>query len=301
MRRVAVMGAGAVGCYYGGMLARAGADVVFITRGPHLEALIRDGLFFDALHSRERLRVRATGDPSAVRDADLVLLSVKTTATEQAARAIAPHVAPGALLVSQQNGVDNVARIRAATGIESFATVVYVAAQIPEPGHLLHQGRGDLVIGDPRAKETAAIAETFERAGVPCRITDNIEGELWIKFILNCAGNAVVALGRCPYGALTRNPLASATVLEALAESKAVALAAGVKLPTRDPKALDIIESLRKYGPATSSMAQDILHGRRTEIDSLNGYVARLGQTLGVAVPVNRTLHALVKLLEESL
>ena len=170
MQRIAVMGAGAVGCYFGGMLARAGADVTLIARGAHLDALVRDGLFLDTLQFKERVKVRASADASAVSGAELVLFSVKTTGTEDAARAMAPHLAPGARVVSLQNGVDNLEKIRAVSGIEAFGSVVYVAASIPEPGRVLHGGRGDLAIGDPRAKDVAAIAETFSRAGVPCRV-----------------------------------------------------------------------------------------------------------------------------------
>ena len=111
MQRIAVMGAGAVGSFFGGMLARAGLDVTLIARGEHLAALTRDGLFLDSKHFQERLRVRASGDPAAVRDAEMVLFAVKTTGTAEAARAIAPHLAPGAVVLSLQNGVDNVAQI----------------------------------------------------------------------------------------------------------------------------------------------------------------------------------------------
>jgi 2-dehydropantoate 2-reductase len=300
-QRIAVMGAGAVGSYFGGMLARAGADVTLIARGPHLEALTRDGLFIDSKHFQERVRVRASGDPAAVRDAELVLFSVKTTGTAEAARGIAPHLARGAIVLSLQNGVDNVAQIHSASGIPAFAAVVYVAASLPEPGRMLHEGRGDLVVGDPRAAEVAIIAETFAHAGVKCRITDNIEGELWKKFLLNCAGNAVTALGRAPYSVAAYNEFAWKVVAEALTETRNVANAAGVQLPSDSADAAGVIETFKKYGAATSSTLQDIVRGRRTEIDSLNGYVARRGEELGVPVPVNRTLHALVKLLEASL
>jgi 2-dehydropantoate 2-reductase len=301
MQRISVMGAGAVGSFFGGMLARAGLDVTLIARGEHLAALTRDGLFLDSKHFQERIRVRASGDPAAVRDAEMVLFAVKTTGTAEAARAIAPHLAPGAVVLSLQNGVDNVAQIQASAGIAAFAAVVYVAVSLPEPGRVRHEGRGDLVVGDPRRDQVAAIAETFERAGVKCRITDNIEGELWKKLLLNCAGNAVTALGRATYAVAAQNEFACRVVAEALEETRNVSLAAGVQLPADSADAAGVVDMFRKYGPATSSTSQDIERGRHTEIDSLNGYVARLGEELGVPVPVNRTLHALVKLLEQSL
>jgi len=301
MQRIAVMGAGAVGSYFGGMLARAGADVTLIARGPHLEALVRDGLFLDTLQFKERVPVKASADPAAVHGAELVLFSVKTTGTEEAARAIAPHLTPGTRVVSLQNGVDNLERIRAASAIEAFASVVYVAASIPEPGRVLHGGRGDLAIGDSRAQEVAAIAATFAHAGVPCRISENIQGDIWQKFLLNCAGNAVTALSRANYAQLVTNPAACQVVAAALEETRSVGLALDVHFPAPALGIKEVIEIYTRYGTSTSSTAQDVARGRRTEIDSFNGYVARRGAELGVPTPVNHTLYALTKLWEQTL
>ncbi len=300
MQRIAVMGAGAVGCFFGGMLARAGADVTLIARGRHLEALTRDGLFLDSIKFQQRVPVRASSEPSAVRGAELVLFSVKTVDTETAAKSIAPHLSSGALILSLQNGVDNVARISAAAGISALASVVYVAASLPEPGRVRHAGRGDLVIADAPAEQVAAIRDTFEPAGVPCRLSHNLDGELWQKLTLNCAGNAVSALTKSGYAPAVRNPFVRDVMQTALDEARAVARAAGVRLPDDGPEnSASAMNLLENYGSATSSTAQDIAHSRRTEMDSLNGYVARRGDELGVPTPVNRTLYALVKLLEE--
>ena len=302
--QVAVMGAGAVGCYFGGMLARAGAQVTLIGRRAHVEAIARDGLFLNSIHFQERVAVGASTQVDAVRDADIVLFCVKTLDTESAARAIAPELAAGATVVSLQNGVDNVERIRAASGIEAIAAVVYVAASMPAPGHVKHAGRGDLVIGaqqpgPTRTAELERVAETFSRAGVTCRVSDNIEGELWQKLIMNCAGNAVTTLGRSSYGAAARHEPARQVILATVQEGIAVARAAGVKLPTAElgDAGLKLAQSL---GAATSSTAQDIQRGKRTEIESLNGYIAQRGDALSVPTPVNHTLYALVKLLEEN-
>jgi 2-dehydropantoate 2-reductase len=294
------MGAGAVGCFFGGMLARAGADVTLIARGAHLEALTKDGLFLDSIHFQQRVPVRASAEPAAVRGAELVLFSVKTVDTETAAKSIAPHLSPGAIILSLQNGVDNVARIATAAGLSALASVVYVAASLPEPGRVKHAGRGDLVIGDSPAQKVAAIRDTFEPAGVPCRISDNLDGELWQKLTLNCCGNAVSALTRSGYGPAVRNPYVREVMQTALDEARAVARAAGVRLPDDGPEnSANAMNLLENYGSATSSTEQDIARGRRTEMDSLNGYVARRAAELGVPTPVNRTLYALVKLLEE--
>ncbi len=300
--RVAVLGAGAVGCYFGGMLARAGVPITLIGRPRHVDAIQRDGLFFDGLHFQERIAVSATAEIQAARDAGIVLFCVKTLDTEDAARALSPHLGPGAVIVGMQNGVDNVSRIRSSTGIEAIPAVVYVGAAMTAPGRVKHSGRGDLVIGDIWGNDglrqrLGGIAAMFENAGVPCRISENVEGELWTKMIINCAYNAISALGRARYGELVRQPETRAVMRQVTEEALAVARAGGVRLPD-----VDMVETVRRIADAmseaTSSTAQDIARGNRTEIDSLNGYLVRRGAELGVATPVNQTLHALVKLLE---
>ncbi len=295
------MGAGAVGCYFGGMLARAGAPVTLIGRRARVEAISRDGLFLDSIQFQQPVSVAAATQVDAARDAELVLFCVKTLDTETAAQALAPHVAAGAIVVSLQNGVDNAERIRRAAGIAALPAVVYVAASMIAPGRVKHVGRGDLIIGDAQRKEDVArVAEVFARAGVPCRISENIEGELWTKLIMNCAGNAVTALAHASYGAAARNEHTRKVIAAAAREGMEVARAAGVNLPPADLSAAGL-KLAQDLGNATSSTAQDLARGKRTEMDALNGFLARRGEELGVATPVNQTLFALVKLLEESL
>jgi len=208
---VAVMGAGAVGCYFGAMLARAGAQVRLIGRPALVDAVARDGLRFEGIDFKGRIALSATTDPAGVAGAGLVLFSVKSPDTEAAARAIAPHLAPGAVVLSLQNGVDNVERLRAQIANVVVPAVVYVAAEIPAPGVIRHNGRGDLVIGTlgpPQADDAlmARLAAYLAGASIPTRISDNVEGELWWKLILNCAYNAVSALGRSRYGPMMAMP-----------------------------------------------------------------------------------------------
>src|ERR1700676_4834720 len=174
--RVAVIGAGAVGGYFGGLLARAGAPVVMIGRPALVEAVKKSGLFLDTLQFQESVRVEASTELSTVRGAEMVLFCVKTTDNATTASALAPLLAPGALVVSMQNGVDNAEQIRAASGIDALSAVVYVAASVPEPGRVKHVGRGDLAVG-PRSAQSERVSALFERAGVGCRISDNIAGE----------------------------------------------------------------------------------------------------------------------------
>ncbi|HUJ41333.1 MAG TPA: 2-dehydropantoate 2-reductase [Candidatus Acidoferrales bacterium] len=310
---MAVVGAGAVGCYFGGRLVRAGCPVTFIGRpGPHSSAatLARDGLYFDSPEFQENLRLETSTDPSAASAAEVVLVCVKTLDTAAAAASLAPHLRAGAIVVSLQNGVENAAVIREALRDGGVAplpavlpSVVYVAAAMPQPGHLKHSGRGDLVIGTggdaALAPAVDRVAQLFARAGVPCRVSDNIDGELWLKLVWNCAGNAVSALGRATYGLAGSLEPVRRVMAAAAEEVAAVASAAGVRLPQTDLVAMGF-KLASSLGPATSSTSQDIERARPTEIDSLNGFIARRGAALGVPTPVNHTLWALVKLREAS-
>lgn len=298
--RIAVVGAGAVGGYFGGMLARAGAPVVMIGRPAFVEAVKKDGLLLDTVNFRESVRVEAATEAAGARDADVVLFCVKTTDTAATARALAPLLSVGAIVVSMQNGVDNAEQIRAASGIDALGAVVYVAASVPAPGQVKHVGRGDLVVG-PRNAKTERFAGLFERAGVPCRISDNIEGELWTKLIWNCALNAVSALGRAKYGQIAASEDARKVVETAVHEVLAVARAANIQPPgLEDPKAAiaGAFKIATQMAEAVSSTGQDMVRGKRTEIESLNGYISRRGAELGVPTPVNHALYTLVKLAE---
>jgi 2-dehydropantoate 2-reductase len=298
---IAVVGAGAVGGYFGGMLARAGATVVMIGRAAFVEAVRKNGLLLDTLQFKENVRLEASTELEAARAADVVLFCVKTTDTESTARALAPLLSPSAILVSLQNGVDNAEKIRAA-GIDALSAVVYVAASVPEPARIKHVGRGDLVVG-PRNARTEKLAALFERAGVGVRISDNIDGELWTKLIWNCALNAISALGRAKYGQIAGSPDALRVVERAVNEVLAVAAAARIQLPGVETPQAGLAGALKiatQMSGAISSTGQDLIRGKRTEIDSLNGYISRRGAELGVPTPVNHALYALVKLAEES-
>ena len=163
-----------------------------------------------------------------------------------------------------------------------------------------HVGRGDLVLG-PQCEKVKRVSEIFARANIPCRISDNIEGELWIKLISNCALNAVSALGQARYRQIAESEEARKVVEAAVNEVLAVAHAAHIVLPgiqePRDAFAM-AMKIANQMAGALSSTAQDINRGKHTEIDSLNGYIARRGAELGIPTPVNHALYALVKLLE---
>jgi 2-dehydropantoate 2-reductase len=288
------MGAGAVGCYYGGMLARAGHEVTLIGRERHVQAIQRAGLRFETKAHDEHVRLQASTEPQAVRGAELVLFCVKSQDTEAAGKALAPHLAREAAILSLQNGVDNAERLAGVLGREVIPGVVYVAVEMAGPGHVRHHGRSELAIGGSVASE--AIAAVFRAAGVPIEISDNVAGVLWAKLIVNCAYNALSAITQLPYGRLVGGAGIPAVMRDIVDECLAVAHAAGVQVAGDMHKAA---ERIAQTMPGQySSTAQDLARGKKTEIDYLNGIVVRKGEALGIPTPVNRVLLALVKLLE---
>lgn len=300
--KIGVMGAGAVGCYYGGMLARAGHEVVLVGRPTHVEALQQRGLRLQTAAFDVELPVRASTDAAALIDAALVLFCVKSTDTEAAGLELRDHLAPDALVLSLQNGVDNAERLQALVGVPVWPAVVYVAAEMAGPGHVKHNGRGELVIGPtavhgtPGTLEAAGLLALLGDAGVPAETGNNVAGVLWAKLVLNCAYNALSALTNLPYGPLVAREGIARVMDDLVAECLAVAAADGVRIPGEVPAS---VRRIAQTMPAQfSSTAQDLRRGRRSEIDHLNGYVVRRGEATGTPTPVNRCLHALVKALE---
>jgi 2-dehydropantoate 2-reductase len=305
-RKVAVMGAGAVGSFYGAMLARAGHAVTLIGRPAHVQAIQRDGLLLEMGGQRQAVPIDASSDPAALAGADLVLCCVKSGDTEAAARQMAPHLQPGALLMSLQNGVDNAATLARHLPCRVVPTVVYVAVALGGPGVVRHFGRGDLAIGAlpggtqssvPEWPTLQALVDFFAAAQVPVRIVPDVAVELWAKLLVNCAYNAISALAQMPYARLAALAEIRALQHDIVQEVIAVAAASGVSLPLQ--ASLDAVSKIAEAMPQQlSSTAQDMARQKPSEIDHLNGFIARRGRELGVPTPVNQTLHALVKLVE---
>lgn len=302
---IVVVGAGAVGSYFGALLAESGRRVTLIGRPAHVQAIRSSGLRVERRDGVRTVRLDASSELDAVRDAALVLVCVKSPDTAALARQLAPLLAPGALVMSLQNGVDNAEVLAAELKQPVLPTAVYVATAMPAPGVVQHFGRGDLVIGTlpgssgDAAPRLPAVAALFEAAGVPVKVSADVLAELWDKLALNCAYNAVSALAQLPYGRIVELPAMVDVMRDALHEVVAVAAAAGH--PIDAGAALLAFDRLAQVMPAQmSSTAQDLARGKPSEIDQLNGHVVRRGAELGVPTPVNRTLHALVKLVESS-
>jgi 2-dehydropantoate 2-reductase len=305
-RRVAVMGAGAVGSFYGAMLARAGHDVTLIGRPSHVQAVLRDGLKLQMQGSMHTVDLQASEDPAALRGAELVLCCVKSGDSEAAALQMAPHLDASAWVMSLQNGVDNAEILARHLSCRVIPAVVYVAVALGGPGVVRHFGRGDLAIGAmpggtdssvPEWPTLQSLVELFAGAQVPVRIVPDVAVELWAKLLVNCAYNAISALAQMPYAKLA----ALQTIVELqqriIDEVIAVAAASGVTL---SPQAsLEAVAKIARGMPQQlSSTAQDMVRRKPSEIDHLNGFVVRRGEELGVPTPVNQALHALVKLVE---
>lgn len=293
----AIMGAGAVGCYFGALLARAGHRVTLVGRATHVQAINQSGLRLQTATSNLYIPLHASAQPDAVRGADVVFLCVKSGDTQEAARQIAPFVSANTLVLTLQNGIDNEARAREVLGntCNIASAVVYVASAMAGPGHVHHYGRGDLVIAPSPLSERLALQ--LQAAGIPVQISDNVRGALWAKLIINCAYNALSALLQEPYGWLMQQQGAAELVQDVVAECLAVAHGDAVQIPGDIEAALrSIVQSMPGQ---LSSTAQDIARGKPTEIEHLNGYVVARGKSLGIATPVNHALLVLVRMLQD--
>lgn len=302
--KIAVLGAGAMGSLYGGMLAEAGNEVVLIDIWKeHIDAVNRNGLKIEGSGGTRVIRnITGVAEPAAAGTADLVLIFVKATATREAARAACVLTGPSAMVLTLQNGLGNVESLCSALGSSrvTAGTTGHGSTMIA-PGHIRHGGEGDTVIGEPdgsRGERIEALAALFQRAGIATKITENVMGLIWTKLLVNVGINALTAVTGLKNGRLLDFPEAEELLAAAVAEAAAVAKAKGIRLETEDP-----IGHARRIARQTaenrSSMLQDVAAGRQTEISVINGAVVAEGKRLGVPVPVNTVLTSLVLILEK--
>lgn len=306
-RHVGVMGAGAVGLFFAAKLARAGHPVTVVARPAHVEAMARDGLRVQSsVDGALTVPLTAATTPEALATCDVVLVCVKTVDTDAVGDTLARVLDPDTLVVSLQNGVDNAWRLRARMPQPVVPAVVYVSVEMTGPGQLRHNGGGRLIVGAPLVDDIAraaaearlaALVALWGAANVPCTVSADVRVDLWTKLTANSAYNAISALTALRYGALAGNDGVVGVMDHVTDEIAAVAAADGVPV-TREALGEAVRNIARIMPQALSSTAQDLLAGRRTEIDDLNGFVVRRGQALGVPTPVNETLRALVKFVE---
>ena len=300
--RIAVFGAGGAGGYFGGRLAQAGEDVIFIARGEHLQALRRHGLRVDSVKGNFVLQsVQATDDPAQVGVVDVVLPGVKAWQVPEAAQAMRPLVGPETFVVPLQNGVEVPAQLAAVLGAQHvLGGLAKIISFKVGPGHIHHTGAepymafGEL---DNRPSERAErLRLAFERAGVMVEIPPDIQAALWDKFLFVVSWGGVGAVTRAPVGVLRSVPEIRQMLEQAMHEILAVAQARNIALPEDIiRKTIAFVDTLPPGG--ITSLQRDIVEGRPSELASWNGAVVRLGQEVGVATPLHTFIyHSLLPL-----
>ena len=300
--KIAMMGSGGVGGFFGGRLAHTGHDVSFIARGAHLEAMRRDGLLIENEPQGDiRIpKVRVTDDPSSLGPVDLVILSVKLWDTERAARAIAPIVGPNTGVLSLQNGVVKDDILRGAFGPERvMGGVGYVATHIARPGVIHQTGTMQrIVVGeyDGRRSERAAfLHEALLKAGVKAELSDDVRRAIWEKYVFLVGLSGTTTTMRTTLGPIREHPRTRAFLHDLMREVVAVGRALGVALPADfADNRLAFADTLPR--DMTSSMHHDLERGNRLEVEWLSGGVVKLGEPKGVPTPANRAVWDILAL-----
>jgi 2-dehydropantoate 2-reductase len=302
--RIAILGSGGVGGYYGGRLAAAGEDVVFIARGRHLAAMRERGLRIESPLGNVHLpTVHATDDPTTVGAVDIVFFTVKLYDTEAALAMLPPLVGPrgpggpGTLVVPFQNGVDSVGNLTRAVGAEHVAGgTTYIVSVVAEPGVIKHGALGRLVFGaidGGRPAPLVHLLEACQRAKIEAVLSEGINVDIWSKFARLTVFSGMTSVARLPLGPLRKEPEVRALMEAALRESVAVGKAKGVPLP--DSLVADIMDSLITMPPGSrSSMLEVLEHGRRLELPWLSGTMARLGKEVGVPTPIHQFIATIL-------
>lgn len=297
--KIAVIGAGAMGSLYGAHLAEAGEDVCLVdVWEEHINTINRKGLTISSGGGDRTVRLRAVNDASSVGPVDLILIFVKSNATGEAARSALGMLREGTFALTLQNGIGNVETLAGILGRDRvLAGTSAFGGTMLGPGHIRHAGSGTTMLGEISGKTTPRLeklASVFQRAGLRPELSDNIQGVLWTKLIVNVGINALTALARVKNGQLLDIPELEELMGMAVAEAEAVAAKKDIKLVTPDP--LEHVKNIaRATGQNMSSMRQDVEKGRLTEIDVINGAVCREGEALGIPTPVNMVLTKLIK------
>jgi 2-dehydropantoate 2-reductase len=297
--RIAIIGAGGVGGYFGARLQASGADVSFVARGAHLAALCATGLRIDSPKGDLSLpRVTATDDPSAIGPVDAVLVTVKMYDLDAAARSIAPLIGGDTVVITLQNGVEAVDMVAARVGRRHVAGgVAYISAVISEPGTIKHTAMDALIFGEldgQRSARLAALEAACLRAGFSAKVSDDIQRDLWAKFARLSVFSGMTAVTRSTMGVLRSDPELYAMLKAACEETIRVGRAHGIALPdTVMTEIAAMVESLPFQSKA--SMLEDLERGKRLELPWLSGGVVRLGEAVGVATPIHRFIATVLK------
>jgi len=298
--RIAVMGSGGTGGYFGGLLARAGEEVTFIARGAHLEALRLRGLTVKSRLAGEfTLPVRATDTLSEVGPVDLILFCVKTYDTDATAESIRPLIGADTMLLSLQNGVGNAERIAQIAGHEAeLGAVAYVVSAIEAPGVIAQTaGPGKIILGElggGTSARTEQLHGVLQRAKIGAGVHPDIRVAIWQKFLFICAFSGVTALTRVPIGPILADQETHALFRGTLEEAEAVARAGGIELPEDSvEQALATATAVEPWG--RGSLYHDLAGGRRLELEALSGEVVRRGREHDIQTPLNFAIYAALR------
>ena len=302
--RIAVFGTGGVGGYFGGRLAQAGEEVIFIARGQHLEALQTHGLKVDSTKGDFIIQpVQATAAPSEVGVVDVVLVAVKAWQVPEAAQAIEPLVGPETMVVPLQNGVEAPAQLAAVLGAGLvIGGVCGIISFVAGPGHIRHAGADPFIRFGERDNRPSDRVERLHQAfakttGLTAEIPADIHVAMWRKFLLIVSWSGVGAITRAPVGIFRSLPQTRHLLQQAMQEVYNVAHARNIMLP--DDVVEQTIAFMDSLPPsATASMQRDIIAGRPSELEAQNGAVVRLGQEVGVETPVNAFIYHMLLPLE---
>jgi len=299
MMRIAVVGAGGVGGYFGGRLAATGTDVTFVARGAHLDALRTHGLRINSPKGNLHLpRVSATNDPATIGPVDIVFFTVKLYDSEAATSMLPPLLGPTTAVIPFQNGVDGVDIITRAVGQSHTAGgTAYVSAVIAEPGVIRHTAMDHLIFGELDGRRSARLEQLLDAcqpAGFQSTFSSSINVDIWTKFVRLSVFSGMTAVTRCPIGVIVNDPDLLEMLKAAVREATGVAQAKGIAVPDDGP---DRVEVAYKALPpqAKASMLEDLERGRHLELPWLSGAVVRIGREVGVDTPVHRFIAAVLK------
>ena len=301
--KILIMGAGAVGLFYGARLQRTGEDVYYCARGENLRVLRERGLEVKSFQGDFNLQVKATDDPREFAPYELILFCVKSYDTIATARLLDGCLAEGGAVMTIQNGVENEAALCTVLPRESvMGGNARVGAELTAPGKLLHTASGIIEFGELDGSETPRaqrMAEAFKCAGVFGQFTRDLKSVRWKKLMGNNGTNTVSALARCTLGEMFADPESDALVLRLINETAMVGRAEGAKISDEDVEALyNVARNFSNASAIKTSTLQDLERGKRLEYDAISGAVVRAARRQGLSVPATETVHALLKLLD---
>lgn len=300
--KTVIVGAGAMGSTFGGLLHEAGVDVYLLDIwAEHIHAINRDGLWLEGVSGDRSIPLKAFTQTGEIGPADLVIVFVKATHTQDAARGMGSLMKDESVVLTLQNGLGNQESIEGALGKgRVLIGITSAGALLIGPGRIRHTGWGDIYLGEPEgpvSPRAKAVAQVLSKTGLSVQTSDNAQGLVWTKLLVNAALNAPATLMRVRNGEIARNEACRSFALKVLDECLRVAKAKGIKLlyPDMEQEFLAICQNT---APNLNSMYQDILAKRQTEIDYINGALVREGEALGVEAPLNRAIASLIKGLE---